>query len=273
MAEPKQKPAQQFAAKSSWKGTITFGLVSVPVKVYGATDSRDVSFNQISKVDGSRIRYKKVRESDGKEIENDEVGKGYQYEEGKYVTITDEEIKGFQAAMKGLKSLDIVEFVPEDAVDPVMHDKAYYVGPEHEAGGKAYALLREAMRSEKVVGIAKLIVSNKEHMALVRVSGEMLVLQTMFWPDEVKTPAFDLPDATVTREELKMARTLVGALKTDELDTSKYTDEYRETLLGFIASKASGEVQAIPAQVQAKKAAVDVMEQLRQSVEAMKEAV
>lgn len=270
MAEAvRKKPAQQFVARSSWKGQITFGLVSVPIKVYGATQSRDVSFNQVSKVDGSRIRSKKIRESDGVEVDNAEVGKGYQYTEGQYVMVTDEELEQFKAKLKGVKSLDIVEFVPEPEIDPVMLDKAYYLAPEHEAASKAYALLSEAMLKEKVVGIAKFVMSNKEHMALIRVRDGILQMQTLFWPDEVKVPAFEVTDSEVTPEELKMARTLVKGLKSDALDQSKYHDEYRESLLGFIAAKAEGKMPTEVAIPEVKRQQADVMEALRASVEAM----
>jgi DNA end-binding protein Ku len=250
-----------------WKGAISFGLVTIPVAVYPATEEKTLRFNQLHEADGGRIRMKRTCSIDGEEVEYDQIVKGYEYEKDKYVVVTDEDFD--KVPVESSRAIDIQEFVDLDQIDPMLFKKSYYLVPE-ETGAKAYALLREAMSQDNRVGIAKVSFRDKEHLAALRFKDDAFVLETMFWPDEIRP--VDLGDVDVDLkvrdQELEMARQLIENL-TSEWDPQEFTDDYREALLGIVEAKINGEeIEVVAAEPTAK--VVDLMEALKASVAAAK---
>jgi DNA end-binding protein Ku len=250
-----------------WKGAISFGLVTIPVSVYPATEEKTLRFNQLHDEDGGRIRYKRVCEKDGEEVPFEHIVKGYEVEKDRYVVLTDEDFDAVPIASS--RAIDIVQFVELDEIDPILFKKSYYLVPE-ETGAKAYALLREAMRQDDRVGIAKVSFRDKEHIAAVRFKEDAFVLETMFWPDEVRETDFggiDV-DLEVRDQELQMARQLIDSLSA-EWAPEKYSDAYREALVQIVEAKLSGqEIEVVEPEPTA--SVVDLMEALKASVAAAK---
>jgi DNA end-binding protein Ku len=174
--------------RAMWKGAISFGLVTIPVAVYPATEEKSVRFNQLHEKDGGRIKYKRVCSKEGEEVPFDEIVKGYEYEKDHYVTLSDEDFDAVPVASS--RSIDIHQFVDLEEIDPMLYKKSYFLVPE-ETGAKAYALLREAMADENKVGVAKVSFRDKEHLAALRFVDDAFVLETMFWPDEIRSEEFD----------------------------------------------------------------------------------
>jgi DNA end-binding protein Ku len=250
-----------------WKGAISFGLVTIPVAVYPATEEKTLRFNQLHDEDHGRIRYKRVCELDGEEVPFEHIVKGYEIEKDRYVILEDEDLD--KVPVESSRAIDMVEFVDEDEIDPMLYKKSYYLVPE-ETGVKAYALLREAMSQDGRVGIAKVSFREKEHLAALRFKDRVLVLETMFWPDEIRAAEFDVLDkeAKVRSQEIEMARTLIDNLSA-EWNPEEFTDEYREALLAIVEAKAAGqEIEVIEEAEPAK--VVDLMEALKASVAAAK---
>src|SRR5574341_1008801 len=181
--------------KTIWKGAISFGLVTIPVKVYGATEEKTLKFNQLHAPDGGRIRYKRVCSLDGEEVSYQDIVKGYEYEKDHYVTLTDEELDSLP--VRTARAIEIERFVDSEEIDPIYFQRSYYLVPEG-TGLKAYHLLREAMSDDGKVAVAKVAFRDKEHLATVRLRENVLVLETMFWPDEIRPPRFDELDEEVT---------------------------------------------------------------------------
>jgi DNA end-binding protein Ku len=249
-----------------WKGPISFGLVTIPVAVYPATEEKTLRFNQLHAADGGRIRMKRTCSIDGEEVDYDQIVKGYEYEKDRYVVLTDEDFDS--VPVESSRSIDIQQFVDLDEIDPMMFKKSYYLVPE-ETGAKAYALLREAMSQDGRVGIAKVSFRDKEHLAALRFKDDAFVLETMFWPDEIRPVEMDVDvDVEVREQELEMARQLIENL-TSDWDPEAYTDEYREALLRIVEAKISGEEIEIAAPEPSAKV-VDLMEALKASVDAAK---
>ena len=253
--------------RTMWKGAISFGLVTIPVRMYGATDEKNVKFNQLHAPDSGRIRYKRVCAIDGEEVGWDEIVKGFEYEKDHYVTITDEELESLPVS--SARAIEIERFVDADEIDPIYFQRSYYLAPE-PAGLKAYQLLREAMGDQDKVAVAKVAFRDKEHLAVLRLRDKVFVLETMFWPDEIRTPAFDEldEDVEVRPQEVKMARSLIDSL-TDEFDPGQYKDEYRAALEDVIERKVQGKEITYSEAPEPSKV-VDLMEALRASVEAAK---
>jgi DNA end-binding protein Ku len=250
--------------RAMWKGPISFGLVTIPVAVYPATEEKTLRFNQLHATDGGRIRMKRTCSIDGEEVDYDQIVKGYEYEKDRYVVLTDEDFDS--VPVESSRSIDIQQFVDLDEIDPMMFKKSYYLVPE-EAGAKAYALLREAMSQDGRVGIAKVSFRDKEHLAALRFKDDAFVLETMFWPDEIRPVEMDVDvDVEVREQELEMARQLIDNL-TSGWDPEAYTDEYREALLRIVEAKISGEEIEIAAPEPSAKV-VDLMEALKASVDA-----
>ncbi|MGH2695899.1 MAG: Ku protein [Actinomycetota bacterium] len=250
--------------KTMWRGAISFGLVSIPVRVYTATEEKTLRFNQLHEKDHGRIKYKRVCSKDGEEVPFDEIVKGYEYEKDRYVILDDEDLEA--VPVESTRTIDIAQFVDRSEIDPIYYKKTYYLGPE-EAGVKAYQLLRDSLRDGGKVGIAKVSFRDKEHLAAVRLMDEVLVLDTMFWPDEIREA--DLPglekEAKVSDRELQMAESLIENL-TESFDPTAYRDDYREALLEIVEKKVAGEeIEVIEAPEPSK--VVDLMEALKQSVE------
>jgi DNA end-binding protein Ku len=253
--------------RSMWKGAISFGLVTIPVSVYPATEEKTLRFNQLHDEDGGRIRMKRTCSVDGEEVSYDHIVKGYEYEKDKYVILNDEDFDA--VPVPSSRAIDIVQFVDLEDIDPIMYKKTYYLIPE-ETGAKAYALLREAMSQVNKVGIAKVSFRDKEHLSALRFKDDAFVLETMYWPDEIREADFggvDV-DAKVRDQELDMAKTLIENLTAD-WHPEEFTDDYRDSLLKIVDAKIAGEeIELVEPEPTAK--VVDLMAALKASVDAAK---
>ena len=253
--------------RTMWKGAISFGLVSIPIRVFPATEEKTLRFNQLHDKDGGRIKYQRVCSVDGEEVPFEHIVKGYEYEKDRYVTLTDEDLDA--VPLESSRAIDIVQFVDLGEIDPIMFKKTYYLVPE-ETGVKAYTLLREAMSDDGKVGVAKVSFRDREHLATLRFVDKVFVLETMYWPDEIRPAEFEEldKDVKVRPQEVQMAKTLIENL-TEEWDPEQFKDEYREALLGIVEKKVAGEeITVSEAPEEAK--VVDLMEALKASVEAAK---
>jgi DNA end-binding protein Ku len=253
--------------RAMWKGAISFGLVTIPVSVYPATEEKTLRFNQLHDEDGGRIRMKRVCSIDGEEVGYEHIVKGYEYEKDRYVILTDEDFDAIP--VESSRAIDIQQFVELEEIDPMYYKKSYYLVPE-ETGARAYALLREALNRAGKVGIAKVSFRDKEHLAALRFRDDAFVLETMYWPDELREADFGGVDvnAKVRDNELEMANTLIENL-TAEWDPTQFKDEYREALLRLVEAKINGEeIEVVEAEPAAK--VVDLMEALKASVAAAK---
>ncbi len=253
--------------KTIWKGAISFGLVTIPVKVYGATEEKSLHFNQLHVADGGRIRYKRVCAICGEEVSYQDIVKGYEYEKDHYVTLTDEELEALP--LPTAHAIEIERFVESEQIDPIYFQRSYYLVPDG-TGLKAYHLLREAIGDDGKVALAKVAFREKEHLATVRLRDNVLVLETMYWPDEIRTPRFDELDEEVELrpQEVRMARSLIDSL-TDDFQPDDFHDAYRAALEDLIAKKVQGEEITCVEEAEPSKV-VDLMEALRASVEAAK---
>jgi DNA end-binding protein Ku len=256
------------AVRSVWKGTIGFGMVSIPVKLYGAVEEQAVRFNTLHRECGNRIQMPRWCPNCERRLEQAETVKGYPVGDDKFVVLEEQD---FQALpVKSLKSIEVVEFVEASRIDPRHYDKPYFVAPD-QAGGKAFALLMRGMEQVGKVAVAKLSMREREHLCTIRPFGEVLLLQTLYWADELRDAGAvkaSLPQ--VTEQELKMAVALIQALE-GEGDLTGYKDEYREALVRLIEAKLNGEaIQAAP--VEEAKPTEDVLAGLMASVEAVKAA-
>jgi Ku protein len=253
--------------RTMWKGAISFGLVTIPVRMYGATEEKGIKFNQLHAPDGGRIRYKRACSIDGEEVSWDEIVKGFEYEKDHYVIVTDEELESLP--VPSARAIEIDRFVDSSEIDPIYFQRSYYLAPE-PAGVKAYHLLREAMSDQDKVAVAKVAFRDKEHLSVLRLRDGVFVLETMYWPDEIRTPAFEELDGEVEvrPQEVKMARSLIESL-TDEFDPRQYKDEYRTALEDLIQRKVQGQEITYTEAPEPSKV-VDLMEALRASVEAAK---
>jgi DNA end-binding protein Ku len=248
-----------------WKGAITFGLISIPVRLYSAVESKSLKFHLLHSEDQGRVRYKRVCTKCGKEVSWDDLIRGYEYSKDHYVIFTDEELEGLD--VDSIKAIDVVTFVPISQIDPIYYDKTYYVAPD-QSGIKAYKLLADAMHAEEQVGVAKLALRDKEHLATVRLKEDVFVLETMFWPDEIREPAFEELDkkVDVRDPEVKMARQLIQQLS-GEFHPEEFRDEYRERLQTIAEQKIEGQEVAVAAEPSEEPApVVDLMEALKASV-------
>ena len=259
--------------RAIWKGAVSFGLVNVPVRVYAATGEKDVKFHQVHEDDGGRIRYKRVCSVDGEEVPYAEIAKGYETEDGELVILTDDDMS--KLPLTTSREIEVVEFVPAEQVDPILFAKCYYLEPEKTAA-KPYALLREALNETDRMAVVKVALRQRETLAVLRVRDDVICLQTMLWPDEVREADFDILDADVDLrpQELKMAASLVESLASD-FDPSEFTDNYTEAVRELIEAKvSSGEVRQ--PQVEAEEAkggeVVDLLTALQRSVEKAKAA-
>jgi DNA end-binding protein Ku len=253
-----------------WKGAITFGLISIPVKLFSAVESKTPRFNLLHGEDGGRIKYQRTCSVCGKEVTWDDIVKGYEYEKDHYVHLSDEDFDSLD--VDSIRAIDVVSFVPLADIDPIYFNKTYFVGPE-ATGVKAYKLLSEALQSEGQVGIAKVSLREKEHLATIRITDDdVIVLETMHWPDEIREPAFDELDKKVDLRdnEIKMARQLIQQLSSD-FKPEEFTDEYRIALEKMIDRKVEGEeVTVAPEPTEEPTKVIDLMEALKASVDEAK---
>lgn len=253
--------------RAIWTGVVSFGLVSVPVRLYAATASHDIRFHQIHEPDGGRIRYRRFCELCGAEVPYDDIVKGHQTVDGDLVTLGDEDMASLPTATA--REISVVEFVPAEQVDPLLLDRSYYLEPDPKAV-KPYALLREALREADRMAVAKVALRQRETLALLRVRGETIVLQTMLWPDEVREPDFAvLRDGVELRpQELQMAATLVGTLGAD-FEPARFDDEYTRAVEELIDYKRrhGGAHPAPAASSSGGEAVTDLLTALQRSVE------
>jgi DNA end-binding protein Ku len=249
-----------------WRGAISFGLVTIPVRLYAATEQRDVSFRQVHQADGGRIRFHRVCSVCGQEVPYSDVAKGYETADGEMVVLTDEDFADLP--LPTTRSIDVAQFSPAEQVDPIMHGRSYYSEPE-PAGTRAYVLLRDALAGSGLVAIARVALRQRESLSALRVRGGVLVLDTLLWPDEVRTPDFRFLDeeVPVRPQELKMAASLIDSM-TSDFDPGQFHDGYREALEELVAAKVAGREVAAPVVPISEEAAGTLAEALRASLEA-----
>jgi DNA end-binding protein Ku len=250
-----------------WKGSVAFGLVNIPVKAFVATDNHDVSFRQVHAADGGRIQYKKVCSVCGETVQQAQIAKGYETETGEMLVLDDADFKDLP--VRTSHEIDVVEFVPAEQVDPILFDKTYYLEPDGKAV-KAYRLLREALRQTDRTAVVMVTLRQKTHLAALRVYEDVITLQTLLWPDEVRPasfPALD-EDEELRPQELAMASSLVESMASD-FDPAAFTDEYREAVLAMIESKVgggSGVVAPVEEEEESRGEVLDLMAALEASV-------
>jgi DNA end-binding protein Ku len=252
--------------RAIWKGAVSFGLVSIGVKLYSATEEKDIRFHQVHRDDGGRIKYKRTCSSCGKEVSYDDIAKGYDVGGGEMVILTDDDFADLP--LSSSRAIDVLEFVPAEQVDPILYAKAYYLEPEGVAT-KPYILLRDALTQSGRVAIVKVALRQREQLATLRVREGVLVLNTMLWPDEVRTASFGFLEDTVTLrpQELAMASSLVESMVGD-FKPEEFTDDYRAALQQVIDAKISGAQIVAPVETEEKPTgAIDLMAALRTSVE------
>jgi len=255
--------------RSIWKGAISFGLVSIPVKLYSATEERDIAFRQVHREDGGRIRYQRVCTKCGEEVSYADIAKGYEMSDGSIVVLTDEDFENVPITTN--RMIDVVQFVPLEELDPIYFSKSYYLEPE-KAGIKPYVLLARALEESGKVAVVKVALRQREALAAVRVRDGVFVMETMLWPDEVREPQFGFldDDVEVRPQELAMAGTLIESLS-GEFDPNEHKDTYREALEEVIEAKVEGhEIVAPAARPDEGSTVVDLMAALRASVDAAK---
>ncbi len=251
-----------------WKGAITFGMISIPVKLYGATESKDLAFNMLHKTDKSRLKQKRWCPVDDREVFQDEIVRAYEYTKDNYIEITEEDLEGLPVPSK--HTIELTSFVKAAEIDPVYFERSYYLEAD-QVGAKPYALLMRALKTKQVAAIAKVALRNKESLCVLRPGDNTLMLETLYYPDEIRTAELPAqPDVLVSPQELTMALTLVEMLE-EPFEPSKYHDEYRAALLEMIEAKANGrEVVAAPEAPLPQ--TVDLMAALKASLEAAKKA-
>lgn len=261
-----------MAPRSIWKGSISFGLVSIPVGLYtavGRETGEKIDLHLLHAKDGARIHYDRVCEKGHQDIDWDEIEKGYEYESGKWVEITDEDLEALE--LESLRTIDVVRFAPADQIDPMFFEKAYYIVPQ-EAGIKAYRLMMSALEDESLVGVAKVAIREREHLATIRVKDDTLVLHTMRWPEEIRNTQFEQlrKRPRVEPKERKMARQLIRQLAED-FDPRAFRDEYHRALKKLVRKKIKGEEIVVAREEEQPAKVADLMEALRASVEATRQ--
>src|ERR687897_405186 len=259
-------------ARAIWSGSISFGLLNVPVKLYSAVSKQTIRFRELREDDKSRVRHKRVAEEDGKEVPYEKIVKGYEITPDQYVVITRDELEEIDP--KKTRAIEIKDFVDLDDIDPIYFEHPYYLGPDKGAE-KAYALLAKAMRDERKVAIARFVLRNKEHLAAIRPMDGVLTLTTMRFADEVVSPdqldGVEVSDGRkLEKRELEMAKELIASLSSD-FDAEQYRDEYREELLALIERKAQGKaIVAQPSEEPKPTKAPDLMAALEDSLAAVR---
>ena len=254
--------------RSIWTGHIAFGLISIPVKLYSAVSDDRIHFSMLHEKDGAHIKYKRVSEKTGKEVPWDEIVKGYEVSKGEFVTFTHDELD--ELDVKTMRVIDIDTFVELEDIDPIYYDTTYYVGAG-EGGEKAYKLLVRALKEQGRVGIAKFAMREKEHLCALRVKDDMFVLETMHWPAEIRDPEVDGPDAKVQirEREVEMAMNLVDQL-TGPFEPERYRNTFEQHLKKAAEAKLEGEEITRAPEAEEAEPVSDLMDLLRQSLEASK---
>jgi DNA end-binding protein Ku len=253
--------------RAIWKGAVSFGLVNVPVRLFSATQEHDIRFHQVHREDGGRIRMKRTCSIDGEEVPYDQIAKGYESPDGRLVILTDEDFASLPLATG--REIEVVEFVPVEQVDPILYGRTYYLEPEARAA-KPYVLLREALETTQRLAVVKVAMRQRESLAVLRVRDNVIVLQTLLWPDEVRPASFDVLDQDVDLrpQELTMAQSLIESLAGD-FDPDQFEDEYATALAELVEAKLDGAPLAPAAEVEAGASTevVDLLTALQRSVE------
>jgi DNA end-binding protein Ku len=256
--------------RAIWKGAVSFGLVSVPVKLYAATESHDISFRQVHAKDGGRVKYQRVCSIDGEEVAYADIAKGYETEDGQMVVLDDDDFAELPASSS--REISVEKFVPSNQIDPMWLEKSYYLEPD-KAPAKPYALLREALKEADRVAVVTVSIRTRMTTAVLRVRDDVIVMQTMLWPDEVRKPDFASLDATehaAKPQELKMAKLLVDTLAGD-YDPDEYEDDYQKAVEALVQAKLEGGQVKAPAEPRKSTGeVVDLLAALQRSVEAAK---
>lgn len=256
--------------RAIWKGAVSFGLVNVPVRLYSATENHDVQFRQVHREDGGRIKYQRTCSLDGEQVSYDDIAKGYETEDGQIVVLTDEDMADLPT--RSSKEIAVEKFVPAEQIDPMLLDRSYYLEPDKTAT-KPYALLRDALKASDRMAIVTVSIRTRMTIAVLRVRDDVIVMQTMLWPDEVRSPEFvGLGDAESEAKpaELAMANMLVESLAGD-YDPDDYEDDYQQAVEALVKAKLEGgEVQEAPAAKDTSGEVVDLLAALQRSVERAK---
>lgn len=253
-----------------WKGSISFGLVNIPIKLHSATEDKDIKLRTLHKKCHSPIKYEKTCPVCDEEVKQEEIVRAYEYTKGKFVILEDEDFNKLKKDNEE-KAVEIIDFVKMEEIDPIYFDRSYYMSPS-DGGGKAYSLLRKALQESEKVGLAKIIIRSKEQMAVIRVYENSLVMETIHFPDEVRSAA-DVPNVPsedkVTEKELDTAIMLIDQLTTT-FNPEKYTDDYRTALIELIESKRSGKEIVTPVEKEQKSNVTDLMAALQASIDKTK---
>ena len=253
-------------ARPIWRGTISFGLVTIPVKLLTATESKDIAFRQLDSKDNTRVRQLRWNPNLEREVPYDEIVRGYEYAKDQYVILDDEDFEKLPLASK--KTISLTAFVHADEIDPVYYERAYYLEPD-EGAVKPFALLAKALEAKGLIAIGKVAIRNKEQLCALRVKDGRLLMETLLFPDEIREqPEIDLEKVKITKEEMKMAATLIEMLE-KPFEPEEYRDDYREALMQVIEAKLAGQEVVEAAEPEAAKI-VDLMAALKASVEAAK---
>jgi len=256
--------------RAIWKGAVSFGLVSVPVKLYSATESKDISFRQVHAQDGGRIKYQRVCSIDGEEVPYSDIAKGYETEDGEMVIIDDSDMEDLPVTSS--REIAVEKFVPSDQIDPMLFEKSYYLEPE-KTGAKPYSLLRQALLDSDRMALVTVALRNRTSLAVLRVRDDVIVLQTMMWPDEIRQPDFGSVDTSDAKPaEVKMANMLVETLAGD-FEPDEFEDDYRAAIEEMVRAKIEGgEVKRTPQSTKTSGEVVDLLAALQKSVNAAKSA-
>jgi DNA end-binding protein Ku len=259
--------------RAIWKGAVSFGLVSVPVKLYSATESHDVSFRQVHAKDGGRIKYQRVCSIDGEEVAYADIAKGYETEDGEMVILTDDDLAELPSTSS--REIAVEKFVPSSQIDPMLFEKSYYLEPE-KTGAKPYALLRQALLDADRMAVVTVALRQRTSIAVLRVrpseTGDVIVLQTLMWPDEIRQPDFTIETGEVKDAEVKMANMLVETLAGD-FDAAEFEDDYAGAVEALVKAKIEGgEVKKTATSTKSSGEVVDLLAALQRSVDAAKNA-
>lgn len=249
--------------RSLWRGAISFGIVNIPVRLFTATSDKDISFRMLHETDNARIRFIRMCSEEESEVTNDEIVRGYEYEKGQYVVLTDEDFD--QLPLPSKHTIDLTAFVNAEEIDPVYYERSYYLEPE-DTGVKPFALLIRALEEKQLTALAKIAIRQKEQLCALRYMDGKLMLETLFYPDEVRIEQTAVPDVKATKAEFAMAASLIDLL-TEEFDATQYEDTYREALTKMIEAKLDGQ-EIVEAEAPAPTKVVDLMAALKASVEA-----
>jgi len=255
--------------RAIWKGAVSFGLVNVPVRLYSATENHDVQFRQVHREDGGRIKYQRICSIDGEQVSYDDIAKGYETEDGQMVVLTDDDLADLPT--RSSREIAVEKFVPTEQIDPMLLDKSYYLEPDKTAA-KPYALLRDALKAADRMAIVTVSIRARMTIAVLRVRDDVIVMQTMLWPDEIRSPDFaSLGEVTEAKpSELAMANMLVESLAGD-YQADDYEDDFKEAVDALVTAKLEGgEVKELPAAKETGGEVVDLLAALQRSVERAK---